>query len=72
MIVKRRAVNDYRRRTFGRQAQRVIAFVCECANEHCRRSVLLTPGEFDELRSAARPVVIDAHARPAEPRDPPE
>lgn len=64
MVAGGRATNDYRRRAFGHQAQRVIAFVCECSDEQCRRTVLLTAEEFDEARTSRRPIVVDAtHVR---------
>ncbi len=42
-----REINDHRRRVFGaRDASRVIAFVCECGEPDCGRSVLLTAAEY--------------------------
>jgi hypothetical protein len=60
MASGRREVNDYRRRMFGSEPERVVAFVCECADERCRRAVLLTAAEYDCMRAAARAVVVDA------------
>ena len=70
MVADDRAINNYRRRKFGHQELRVIAFVCECADDQCRRAVLLTPGEFDEARASGRPIVLDSdHVPPQEPHD---
>jgi redox-regulated HSP33 family molecular chaperone len=60
MASGRREVNDYRRRMFGREPQRVVAFVCECDDERCRRAVLLTAAEYDRARAAGRSVVVDS------------
>ena len=70
MVADGTAINNYRRRTFGHQELRVIAFVCECADDQCRSAVLLTRGEFDEARASGRPIVLDsAHVPPQEPHD---
>lgn len=60
MVSGRREVNEYRRRLFGGEPERVVAFVCECADERCRRAVLLTAAQYDRARAADRPVVVDA------------
>ena len=66
MAPNRRDVNEYRRRAFGNRPDRVVAFVCECADERCRRAVLLTPAEYDEVRAAGAAVVHDlSHVPPA-------
>jgi hypothetical protein len=52
-------VNEYRRRTFGTDPSRVVAFVCECADEGCRRAVLLTAEQFDCLRGDGKAVLVD-------------
>jgi hypothetical protein len=63
-----RAINDYRRQAFGHEPGRRIAFVCECADDGCRRAVLMTAAEFDEARASRRPVVLyAAHASPDDP-----
>jgi hypothetical protein len=60
-------VNDYRRRAFGNEPGRRVAFVCECADERCRRAVLLTVAEYDEERDSGRAVVVDpSHESPDE------
>jgi len=66
MAPDRRAINDDRRRTFGHEAERQVAFVCECSDEECRRTVLLTAAEYDEACAAGRAVVIDASHEPPE------
>ncbi|MGH3003490.1 MAG: hypothetical protein ACRDM1_12665 [Gaiellaceae bacterium] len=69
MLSDRRAVNDDRRRAFGSESGRRVAFVCECADAGCRRAVLLTVAEYDESRAAGRAVVVDpSHEPPASPR----
>jgi hypothetical protein len=45
----RRDFNDDRRRIFG-GANRLIAFICECADPDCRNTVLLTQDEYDARR----------------------
>jgi len=45
----RRALNADRRRRFG-EPGRLIAFVCECGDPTCRRTVVLTPEEYDANR----------------------
>lgn len=64
MTPDRRGVNEYRRRAFGDRAERVVAFVCECADEQCRRAVLLTPVQYDEARAAGRALVVDSAHEP--------
>jgi hypothetical protein len=68
MAPDRRAVNDYRRRAFGDEPGRRIAFVCECDDDRCRRAVLLTVAEYDEARSLGRAVVVDQSHAPSEAR----
>jgi hypothetical protein len=61
---RRREVNDGRRRIFA-VAGRPIAFVCECGEPHCTRTIVLTDSEYDERRT--RDGVLLAHD-PAAPR----
>ena len=70
MATNRRVVNDYRRRTFGNLPERRVAFVCECADEGCRRAVLLTVAEYDKARESGSAVVVDSSHRPPD-RHPP-
>ena len=35
MSIERREVNDFRLRAFSREADRLIAFICECADDRC-------------------------------------
>jgi hypothetical protein len=64
-MASRREVNDYRRRAFGQHSDRLVAFVCECTGESCRRAVLLTISQYDEARSLGRAVVVDPSHEPA-------
>jgi hypothetical protein len=47
---QRRQVNDYRRRAFGGDPDRVIAFVCECGDVSCSRTIQLTAHEYTARR----------------------
>lgn len=51
--------NDYRARVFGRDASRLIGFVCECGDPDCRRTVALTLEEYNESRPGF--LLHDAH-----------
>jgi hypothetical protein len=42
-------LNDDRRRRFG-ETGRLLALLCECGDADCRRTVLLTPDEYDAAR----------------------
>jgi hypothetical protein len=64
MVSGRRTTNEYRRRVFGSNPQRRVAFVCECRDESCRRAVLLTVAEYDETRGSGRAVVVDSSHQP--------
>jgi hypothetical protein len=66
-MLDRCAANDYRRRTFGGRADRLVAFVCECVDTECRRAVLLTAEEYDRLRAAGKAVVVDGTHLPPDP-----
>jgi hypothetical protein len=55
----RRNLNESRRRLFGADRERMIAFVCECGDPDCRRSVLLTPEQYEERRGG--PIVHAEH-----------
>jgi hypothetical protein len=50
VTVDRRQINDDRRRVFG-DARELIAFVCECDDEQCARTVPLGPADFDRIRA---------------------
>lgn len=52
-----RRLNDRQLRAF-RDKGRLIAFVCECGRGDCRRSVMLTPEEYE----ARRPGLILHHS----------
>jgi hypothetical protein len=51
-------LNADRRRRFG-ETGRTIALVCECGDASCRRTVLLTPKEYDAVRPG--PVLYPGH-----------
>ena len=55
----RRWFNDDRKRLFGGDGQRLIAFVCECTDPDCREAVLLTADEYEARRG--RLVVHENH-----------
>ena len=75
-VPDRPKLNDYRRLVFGTNHYRKIAFVCECDDEACARTVVLNSLEFDDLRRLEKPVLFHAHlvrsplsAAAAEPRE---
>ena len=45
----RLAMNADRRKRFGADG-RTLALLCECADADCRRTVLISPDEYDALR----------------------
>jgi hypothetical protein len=56
-------VNDYRWRAFGADPDRVIAFVCECGDTSCARTVQLTSRAYTAQRDGL--VLHDVHAATA-------
>ena len=48
----RMSTNIYRARVFGTDAGRVIAFICECEDPDCRRTIMLTLEEYNGVRPA--------------------
>jgi hypothetical protein len=60
MPVDRRQVNDFRQQFFGGE-ERLIAYVCECADPNCRRAVRLTPTSFADLRRTDGFVLSPGH-----------
>jgi hypothetical protein len=64
VTIDRRQINDDRRRVFG--TAELIAFVCECADEACARTVQLSPLDFEALRASEHGLVLATeHAAPA-------
>jgi hypothetical protein len=61
MLIDRREVNEFRLRTFGREDDRLIAFICECADPDCRRAVALTRATCDDLRVQGKPILFPTH-----------
>ena len=56
MKIDRRRINDDRRRVFGENRD-LIAFVCECADDDCNRTVPLGPADY-ETRRASEPGLV--------------
>ena len=61
MSTDRRQLNDYRLLVFGTDDHRPIAFVCECDNEGCFRSVVLSRLAYEDLRRQGKPILFHAH-----------
>jgi hypothetical protein len=59
--VDRREVNEFRLQAFGREDDRVIAFICECGDPMCYRTVVLTRSVYDELRRQEKPILFPSH-----------
>lgn len=57
----RRQINDYRLHLFGREVERPIAFVCECEDPVCARTVVLSALAFEELRKRGEPLLFPGH-----------
>jgi len=64
MALPPRVVNDYRRKAFGSDPDRRVAFVCECTEEDCRSAVVLTIRDYDDIRTSGGAVVVDSSHRP--------
>lgn len=56
--LRRQRMNDDRRRQFGDTGRR-LALLCECGDDECYRTVLLTVAEYDAARPG--PIVHPAH-----------
>jgi hypothetical protein len=56
-----RRINDHRRLLF-QDAKGQIAFLCECEDTACTRSVLLAPVEFDAARAREQQLLHEVHA----------
>ena len=61
-VPDRRTLNDYRLLVFGTDEYRRIAFVCECDDPSCGRSVILNRFEYEDLRREDKPVLFHAHS----------
>jgi hypothetical protein len=57
--LRRQQLNDDRRRQFG-DTGRSLALLCECGDEECYRTVMLSVAEFDAARP--EPIVHQAHS----------
>jgi hypothetical protein len=60
-VPDRRTLNEYRLLVFGTDEYRRIAFVCECDDPSCGRSVVLNRLEYEDLRQHDEPVLFHAH-----------
>jgi len=61
MLMDHREVNEFRLRTFGREDDRMIAFICECADPDCCRTVAVTRATYDDLRRQGKPILFPTH-----------
>jgi hypothetical protein len=57
--MKRQEAND--QRVLAMCRAEAIAFVCECADEDCQRSVVLSPGAFISRRESGELIVYPGH-----------
>ena len=55
----RHEANDLRIRQFRSAEQ--IGFICECADENCRRTVVLSPGVFLSRREQGELILYPRH-----------
>jgi hypothetical protein len=60
----RQQVNDSRLILFARAE--IVAFVCECADDNCHRSVVLSPYEFIARREDGESIVHWGHESDAD------
>ena len=58
--MNRQTINELRLRSFA--GAPLIAFVCECADDDCRRTVALTPDAYRTLRHDGQAVLFAGHA----------
>ena len=58
---RRRRINENRLELFGGNAERTIAFICECSDAYCRETVVLTPSQFEERVAVKGTVVHPRH-----------
>jgi hypothetical protein len=62
--MNRQEANDARAISFAKAE--MVAFVCECADDTCRRSVQLSPWAFISRREAGESIVCHGHAPAAD------
>ena len=55
----RQRINEFRARRFA--TAEFIAFICECEDENCRRSVRLRPEEFRSQREYGDGILFAGH-----------
>jgi hypothetical protein len=58
-LMDRRDANEFRIRAFA--GAEVIAFICECADSDCRRTVMLTPGAYISRREHGDAILFAGH-----------
>lgn len=59
----RKFINANRAQLFGNDPKRLIAFICECGDDGCAASVLLTAPEYDG-RTAGGKLLLHAQHSP--------
>jgi hypothetical protein len=57
--MNRQQVNDSRVLSFARA--RTVAFVCECADDDCKRAVLMSPFAFIARRESGEAILHPGH-----------
>jgi hypothetical protein len=57
--MERQEANDDRVLIFG--SAETIAFVCECADDNCKRTVILSPGAFNSRREHGELILYQGH-----------
>ena len=55
----RRSTNSYRARVLGTESGRLIAFICECGDPGCYRTVALTLAQYERIRPG--PILHEVH-----------
>lgn len=59
-VPERRQVNENRRHLFGND-ERIVAFLCECADQDCYSAVMLTGVQADEAWATHGWIVAPGH-----------
>jgi hypothetical protein len=57
--IDRRQINDDRRRVFGSNRE-LVAYVCECEDDDCARTVALSADEYERLRATPSGAILAA------------
>jgi len=61
VLIDRRQANDFRLRIFGGAGERPIAFICECDDAACSRTVVLARAAYEDLRTQRKPILCAGH-----------